>query len=1159
VFVSPDVNAGVFYDLSLLNLVFPSRKNLDIGLGLVNVLSLGELRAVLAHEFGHFAQRAMAVGRWVYMAQQIAGALVARRDKLDDFLSGLSHSDPRIAWLGWGLGLVVWSIRSLVDSAFRLVLLMQRALSREMEFNADLVAVALTGSDALIHALHKLQAADDAWARAAGFARGEAAQGRCARDVFALQTQVMQHMGALLNEPLHGRVPPVPAEQPQAHRLFKAELAQPPRMWLTHPLNHEREANAKQRYVPAPIDEREAWSLFEQPQALREQLTQQLLADVARPAEPAVQPAPAADAELLQTLRGQFEREYLLPRYRGVYFGRALARHTADAAALAAAQGTPDAAGLAALYPQALAQHMAQLRQLDKELEQLQALKQGLLSAPPEGLRHRGRPLRRAALDATIASVQQEQLAVQRQLQAHDQQCHGLHLALARQLGQGWEAHLQGLLQALHYGEHSEADLRDLQGLLHNTLAIETATRRVSKRGVDRIIQQANALQSALAAVFAQAGALQLDPALAARLKTDSWQALLGELQLPGASRDNINDWIKAVDSWVDHTAGACAGLRNRALDQLLASEQQLAAHRAAGTQPEAAPPATRVPAGYATLLAGQERPRQTRLGLWARFQTASGLVPATARLVVAGGVVAAVLGMGGGLGQAQIHVYNGLARPVMLQLGDTRMRLEPASASLMDAPRRDKVRVQARTVEGQEIESFDADVSGSFARYVYNVAGAAPLVEWTATYGNGTPRAPRPLGAPRWTHSTVDHLFTDPPRSISTKGGGGTRDVLSGLGEVSPMEMLHELREDNERRRLAQVHARWDPLDSRHILTWLTLLQGDPAAAPVLQARAAEAPDSIAVLRAQQDGASAEARQALCRQIDGRAAAQPQNLNLAYLSARCLPDEAAKDRAFLAGHASHPEHGWFAYAAGYAMAQQGRWSPAVDAYLTTLAREPALADAVAPDIVRMRRLAGLAQGPSEQDLARRSELLRRHLALESGQGVAPGSPQVAYLALSRGELAQALSNIGFETQQRGRLLRLLAASDGSQGDWVAQALALSTQLGEQGLDADTVWSSYALALREGHASAAALREAAQRALHGSGQAEAQMLLAVAERLQAGAGPAELEPQLRSLPIELRGQAYAMACVLRGARTPAEWRQAARRLLFVAERPYFKG
>src|SRR5262245_7807450 len=173
VFVSPRVNAAVFYDLSLLNLVFPSRKNLEIGLALVNCLSLGELRAVLAHEFGHFTQGTMSIGRWVYIAQQVAAHLVARRDKLDDVLVGLSHLDLRVAWIGWGLQIIVWSIRSLVETLFSWVVLMQRALSREMEMQADLVAVSLTGSDALIHALHRLQAADDAWDRTLGFVHGE--------------------------------------------------------------------------------------------------------------------------------------------------------------------------------------------------------------------------------------------------------------------------------------------------------------------------------------------------------------------------------------------------------------------------------------------------------------------------------------------------------------------------------------------------------------------------------------------------------------------------------------------------------------------------------------------------------------------------------------------------------------------------------------------------------------------------------------------------------------------------------------------------------------------------------------------------------------------------------------------------------------------------
>ncbi len=155
IYLSPTVNAGVFYDLTLLSLVLPTRKNLVIGLGLVNVLTLSELKAVLAHEFGHFAQRSMRVGRWVYTAQQVAGHLVHKRDWLDGALRGLSQIDLRVAWIGWILRGIVWAIRAVVDTLFRGVQALERALSREMELQADLVAVSLTGSDALVHALAK--------------------------------------------------------------------------------------------------------------------------------------------------------------------------------------------------------------------------------------------------------------------------------------------------------------------------------------------------------------------------------------------------------------------------------------------------------------------------------------------------------------------------------------------------------------------------------------------------------------------------------------------------------------------------------------------------------------------------------------------------------------------------------------------------------------------------------------------------------------------------------------------------------------------------------------------------------------------------------------------------------------------------------------------
>jgi Zn-dependent protease with chaperone function len=71
VYLSSEVNAAVFYDSSFWSMFFPIKKNLLIGLGLVNAITKEELKAILSHEFGHFSQRTMKVGSYVYNVNQV--------------------------------------------------------------------------------------------------------------------------------------------------------------------------------------------------------------------------------------------------------------------------------------------------------------------------------------------------------------------------------------------------------------------------------------------------------------------------------------------------------------------------------------------------------------------------------------------------------------------------------------------------------------------------------------------------------------------------------------------------------------------------------------------------------------------------------------------------------------------------------------------------------------------------------------------------------------------------------------------------------------------------------------------------------------------------------------------------------------------------------
>ncbi|HJY78216.1 MAG TPA: hypothetical protein VKE95_16380, partial [Burkholderiales bacterium] len=839
---------------------------------------------------------------------------------------------------------------------------------------------------------------------------------------------------------------------------------------------------------------------------------------------------------------------------------------------------------IGALYPPSLTDQVERLRTLEKDLGQLRALQSGALNPSGGVLRYRGKELKPARLPQAIGELEAEIREVEERLCAHDRLCRSAHLVAARAVGNGWPEYLRGLLAALHYAEHTEANLRDAQGLLDNTYTVVTATRKVSNAGANRMVDSANNVYTVLAKIDAQRAQVSLDAALLEKLKAASWSEAVGELKLPPASRANIGEWLKYVDGWIGQFAGAAGALRTHALESLLLAEDKVAAAARDGVALEAAPEAARLPESFDLLLPGQERKRQTRLDWWARFQTAEGMVPAAARFAVAGGIVAAALGLGGAVGSATVTIYNGLARPVIIELNGEKLGVAAFGSARRELESNRKYRIDARSLDGQPIESFDADVRGRFASYVYSVAGAAALVEWTATYGKVEGRADRNLGAPRWITNSADMMFAEPPRSVQTSRGsaGTTREVLTGLGNSSPQHQLSLVSGEADQKRLIALHARWDQSDSPYIHEWLSIAMQMPEHRGVLGLRLKESPDDVIFLRAEQDSATGAERETVCARHRARAEAAPQSPDLQYLAVRCLPEK-EKSQQFLSGYGKWPDHGWFAYAAGYSYAEAARWREAIKAMDLARAKVPSVVDNLNVDLMRIHRLQmnaaqfkalksmllaepvaksfrieDLQQAREQKDaaaplrpfieLAKKSDALRQLVTLESGEGLA-GSDFAAYSELARGNLDKAMRLVQGNTERRVRLLRLAAASDGASRDLVSAALALNS---DDGIDESTVWAALALAMREKRETAPYLAQVGKNP-----RERAEVVVRFLEALQRGQPPAATERLLDGVQPSLRGHGYSGGVVLLGEKAPRAWRDAANRLLFASERPYF--
>lgn len=269
VYLCADVNAGVFFDSSVLSIFWPVKKNLLIGLGLVNSLNYSEFKAVLAHEFGHFSQRTMRLSNYVYLVHSVLHNMVHGRDKSDELLTRWREKYLGFLGLAWVLSAAVWAVRRTMGGFLKVITILDAALSREMEFHADRVAVEATGSMAIVHALYKTEYAHQCMMQTFYDLRQAAARELFTRDVFYHHSRTIDFMRVAKKDPTMG-IPP--AEETGAW-VFDHTKAAVTSVWDSHPSYAEREAHARRNYVEGEIDSRSPWFLFLDPAAVRARIT----------------------------------------------------------------------------------------------------------------------------------------------------------------------------------------------------------------------------------------------------------------------------------------------------------------------------------------------------------------------------------------------------------------------------------------------------------------------------------------------------------------------------------------------------------------------------------------------------------------------------------------------------------------------------------------------------------------------------------------------------------------------------------------------------------------------------------------------------------------------------------------------------------------------
>ncbi|KQC31891.1 hypothetical protein AAU57_00055 [Nonlabens sp. YIK11] len=269
VYIDPDVNAYVSYSNLWLSLIFPTRKNLTIGFGLVACLNMTEFKAVIAHEFGHFAQNSMKIGSYIISANTIIHDMIYTRDSWDQALDKWRSTDLRLAAAAWIITPLIWLIRQLLGLFYQLLSFVYSSLSREMEFNADKVAISTTGSEPIISSLWKLDHGSACWNVTVQNAYLASQKDLYVDNIYTHNDIAL----AKAKQVMVKSIDQMPKDSRGGKLFFESSKHSVVSMYASHPPNDHRETNAKTPFIKCDIDDRSAWILFEQKEELQQALT----------------------------------------------------------------------------------------------------------------------------------------------------------------------------------------------------------------------------------------------------------------------------------------------------------------------------------------------------------------------------------------------------------------------------------------------------------------------------------------------------------------------------------------------------------------------------------------------------------------------------------------------------------------------------------------------------------------------------------------------------------------------------------------------------------------------------------------------------------------------------------------------------------------------
>ena len=317
IYLSPEVNACVFYNSSFWSMFFPVRKNLQIGLGLVNIVSVSEFKAVMAHEFGHFSQRSMKLGSFVYNVNKVIFNMLFENNSYKNFLQGWANVHGTFAFFAMLTARIAEGIQWVLRKVYGVINKSYMRLSREMEFHADAVAASVSGSESLVTALRKLEIGDSGYNIALHKCNELLKEKKVSENVYQNHSIIVKQIASEYNLDIKNEMPLVTRSFIDNNNYSRINYKN---QWASHPSTEDREHHLESLGVKAEIIDDPAWVLFENNTQVQAEMTRKIYERVTEKETTTIN-----GKEFEEQYSTDIKRYVLPDEYNGYFSGRQIA------------------------------------------------------------------------------------------------------------------------------------------------------------------------------------------------------------------------------------------------------------------------------------------------------------------------------------------------------------------------------------------------------------------------------------------------------------------------------------------------------------------------------------------------------------------------------------------------------------------------------------------------------------------------------------------------------------------------------------------------------------------------------------------------------------------------------------------------------------------